>query len=86
MTTPSDNRKATIERVLMTALGVSSSDLTPDATLDDLGAESLDLVDIAIELESEFDLILNDAVVGEWRTVQDIIQTIEDGHDRAGER
>jgi len=44
-----------VKESVVEALGVDEEEVTPDATLfDDLGAESLDLLDIVFRLEKEF--------------------------------
>jgi acyl carrier protein len=46
---------ATVTKVLVQALGVEEDDVTPSATLQgDLGAESIDFLDIVFRLEREF--------------------------------
>jgi acyl carrier protein len=50
-----DEIRARLTRVLVQALGVAEDEVTPDATLlGDLGAESIDLLDITFRLEREF--------------------------------
>ncbi len=51
----SEDIHARITRVLVQALNVDEDDVTPTATLrDDLGAESIDFLDIGFRLEREF--------------------------------
>jgi acyl carrier protein len=46
-----------VERVLAEALNADEGEITPEATLrDDLGAESIDFLDIVFRLEREFDI------------------------------
>ena len=46
-----------VARVLVEALGVDEDEITPAATLQgDLGAESIDMLDIVFRLEGEFEL------------------------------
>jgi acyl carrier protein len=55
--TDSDEIFARVTRVIVQALGVDESDVTPSATLrGDLGAESIDSLDIVFRLEREFRL------------------------------
>ena len=48
------------------------------ALVDDLGADSLDVVDVVMSLEDEFDLELPDEDVENVRTVGDIVKYLED--------
>jgi acyl carrier protein len=51
----SDEIRAKVTNVLVQALGVEEDDITPSATLlGDLGAESIDFLDIVFRLEREF--------------------------------
>lgn len=45
-------------RVVAQSLRIDASAVTPDAYLDDLGAESLDLAEITMEAEEEFDVLI----------------------------
>lgn len=43
---------------------------------EDLSADSLDNVELAIAMESEFDIRLHDKEFEQWQTVQDVIDTV----------
>lgn len=45
-------------------------------TLDDLGVEELDLMEIVIEIERKFEVDIDDGAVDEWENVGDIVKTI----------
>ena len=50
-----------VNDVLVDKLGIGYSEITPDAQLvHDFNADSLDAVDIVMELEKEFDIIIKD--------------------------
>ena len=52
-----DDIQSKVAEVLEEALGVDSDEINPDATLiGDLGAESIDFLDISFKLEQEFDI------------------------------
>ena len=54
------------------------SKIKPDAKLiDDLGADSLNAVDIIMELEKRLDIIVDDKEIDKIVTVQDIINIVE---------
>lgn len=42
---------------------------------DDLGADSLDVAELAMALEEEFDIQIEDEHVAEWVTVDDVVMT-----------
>lgn len=44
--------------IVATSLRIDPSRVTPDVSLDDLGAESLDLIEITMESENEFDILM----------------------------
>ncbi|MEE8314483.1 MAG: acyl carrier protein [Myxococcota bacterium] len=59
-------------------LGVDRKSLTPEANLlDDLGADSLDVVELVMALEEEFGIEVPDDDVENIRTISDIVQYIE---------
>jgi acyl carrier protein len=59
-------------------LGFSVEDVTPDKLLtDDLHADSLDLVELTMEAEYEFDLEIPDEDVEGFTTVAECVQYIE---------
>lgn len=43
----------------------------------DLALDSLDRVDLAVTLEQEFDIKIDDAALEEWQTVGDVVKTTE---------
>lgn len=45
--------------------------------VEDLGADSLDVVELMMTLEQEFDLLITDEKVNEFRTVGDVANYIE---------
>jgi acyl carrier protein len=59
-------------------LGVEAADLVPEASLlDDLGADSLDVVELVMALEEEFGIEVPDDDVENIRTIRDIVEYIE---------
>jgi acyl carrier protein len=55
-----------------------TNEMTEDSQLNrDLGLDSLDVVELCMEVEREFDIQISDVEVESWRTVEDVIQTIE---------
>ena len=52
--------------------------LLESVIIEDLGADSLDIVDLAMSLEDEFDIEVPDEAVENIKTVGDIVKFIED--------
>lgn len=56
---------------------ISDLKLTAETTIDELGADSIDLVDLVQELESEFDVEVPDDDFENIKTIGDIVELIE---------
>jgi acyl carrier protein len=66
-----------VTNILSDQLGVEPSACRPEARLvEDLGADSLDRVEIVIALEAEFDIMIPDDEGDGIRTVQDVIDAV----------
>lgn len=67
-----------IKSVLIDAINVDESLVTENASLkDDLGIDSLSAVELALELETEFDVRISDEELAKLTTVKDIITLLE---------
>lgn len=67
-----------IKKVLIDAINVDEEEIKPEAKLnDDLGIDSLAAVELALELENEFDIRIEDEELAKLETVQDVIDIIE---------
>ena len=67
-----------VAAIIVDKLGVSESQITPEATfVQDLGADSLDTVELIMELEKEFDITIPDAETEKIQTVGDAVSFIE---------
>jgi acyl carrier protein len=63
--------------IIVDKLGVDRSEVTPEAVfVDDLGADSLDLVELIMAMEEEFGMEIADEDAEKLRTVQDVINFI----------
>ena len=59
-------------------LGLEREELAPEAhILDDLGADSLDLVELMLALEESFDIVVPDEDVERLQTIADVQQYLE---------
>ena len=62
-----------VRSILAKHLGMELSEIEPEANiLDDLGADSLDVVEMVMALESAFDIEVPDAEVEAMRTIADV--------------
>ena len=68
-----------VKKVLIEQLDISEDEVTPTASIqDDLGADSLDVVEIVMGLEEEFDIEIPDEDAEKLPTVQQIVEYIDD--------
>lgn len=62
-----------IRRIIVEQLGVEGQELVPETSItDDLGADSLDLVELVMALEETFDIEVPDERVEHIRTLGDV--------------
>ena len=71
-----------VKSIIIEQLDVEEDKVTMDAVIqDDLGADSLDIVDLVMAFEEEFDVEIPDDQVENIKTVGDIVKYIEDKAD-----
>jgi len=67
-----------VKKVLIEQLDVDEDAVTPESSIiDDFGADSLDIVDMVMSLEEEFDIEIPDDDFEGMKTVGDIVSFIE---------
>ncbi|AYC29212.1 acyl carrier protein [Paenisporosarcina cavernae] len=67
-----------VTKVIVDRLGVDESEVKLEASFrDDLGADSLDVVELVMELEDEFDMEISDEDAEKIATVGDAVTYIE---------
>ena len=68
-----------VKGVIVEQLGVEEGAVTEEASfIDDLGADSLDIVELIMALEEEFDLEIPDADAEKIVTVGDVVEYIKE--------
>ncbi|MCX6279372.1 MAG: acyl carrier protein [Bacteroidetes bacterium] len=69
---------AKVKAIIVDKLGVDESEVTPEASFtNDLGADSLDTVELIMEFEKEFDIAIPDDQAEKISTVGEAIAYIE---------
>jgi acyl carrier protein len=67
-----------VKAIIVDKLGVDENEVTPEASFtNDLGADSLDTVELIMEFEKEFDIAIPDDQAEKISTVGDAIAYIE---------
>ena len=68
-----------LKKIISEQLEVDQSIITESASITgELGADSLDLIDLAMSIEDEFDIELSDDALEKIKTVSDLVAYIED--------
>ncbi len=67
-----------VKAIIVEQLNVSEEDVVPEASfVDDLGADSLDQVELIMAMEEEFDLSISDEDAEKIASVKDAVEYIE---------
>ena len=67
-----------VKKIIAEKLGVEIEEVVPEASfVDDLGADSLDLVELIMSMEEEFDTDISDEDAEKIQTVQDAINFVQ---------
>ena len=74
----SENNANRVNKIIISQLNVSEEQVTPAASfIDDLGADSLDQVELVMALEEEFDTEIPEEEAEKLQTVGSVIEYVE---------
>lgn len=65
-----------VAAIIATKLSIDPATVTTGATLEDLGADSLDLVEITMKLEEQFGIEIDDAKAENLKNVKDVVDYV----------
>jgi acyl carrier protein len=66
-----------VKNIVVDQLEVGIDKLTLDTTFEDIDADSLDIVELVMALEEEFDLEISDQEIENIKTIGDVVRYIE---------
>lgn len=70
--------EATVKEIIAEQLGINEEDISSDSSLsDDLGADSLDIVELVMALEEEFEIEISDEEAEKLDTVKHFVDFVQ---------
>jgi len=73
-----------VKKIIVEQLGVDEAEVTPEASItDDLGADSLDQVELVMAFETEFNIDIPDEEAEKIKTVGDAVKRIDESTTNA---
>jgi acyl carrier protein len=67
-----------LKELILSQFGIDEDQLTPDTDIvNDLGADSLDVMEMLMALEEEYGILVVDDDVSELRTISEIVEFVE---------
>lgn len=67
-----------IKAIICSQFDIDEDDITADSTLDELGIDSIDAVDLAMNIEDEFEVEIPDDELENFKCVGDVVKFIEE--------
>ena len=78
MSTPAGSTAERVKSIIVEQLGVASEEVNESASfIEDLGADSLDIVELVMALEEEYDMEIPDEDAEKIQTVDDVVKYIQ---------
>lgn len=72
-----------VKKIITEQLGIDEKEVKLEsAFIEDLGADSLDIVELIMAMESEFDMEIEDDEVEDISTVEDVVNYIKENSDQ----
>jgi acyl carrier protein len=68
----------TIRNIICARFDLSETSLTEETTWEEIGADSIDLVDLISELEEKCSVSIPDEAIDDLRTVGDVVRLIDE--------
>ena len=72
------NTFETVQKLIVDKFGVTNEDVTPQMTFDDLGADSLDVVEFVMEVEDQFGIEFEDDRIESLTNIQGAVDYIDE--------
>lgn len=69
-----------VANIVAEQLGITLEDITMETTLEDLNADSLDVVEVIMELESVFNMEIPDEEAEKIKTVGGLVEYVENNY------
>lgn len=66
-----------VKAIMADKLSISEDEITMDSTFEDLGADSLDIVELVMALEEEFDIEISDEQAESAKKVGDVVSYLK---------
>ena len=66
-----------IRAIICNLLEIEEAKVTPETQLEDLGVDSLDMIDMVMDIEDEFGIEVTDEALEKFDTVRDIVNFVE---------
>lgn len=67
-----------VKTLIATQLEIEEDKIKDETTFDELGADSLDLIEVVTDIESEYEIEISDEIFAKIKTVGDIVKIIEE--------
>ena len=67
-----------IRQLLVDRFGLQEKDITPDLYFKDMGADSLDIIELVMELESKYNIQFSDHQISDIKTIGQAVAYIEE--------